>query len=109
MPCVDGEQCSLAAGRLRVLERADVVMRKLLGRVLAANPRLDPARDLLVLLGPRRPRYLSVGDVADEDVPERVLELVGDGGAPLPADEFLTLERVEGLVERGAVGAPERP
>jgi hypothetical protein len=46
-------------------------------------------------VGALRARELSVGHVADEDVPERVLVLALDRGAALPPDELLALESVE--------------
>jgi hypothetical protein len=48
-----------------------------------------------VLLAPNPTGDLAVRNVADEDVPERVLRLAGDRRAPLTPNELVTLESVE--------------
>ena len=71
---------SLPQSLRAVLERADVVVRKEIRKVLAAlGQLLDPLRGAPVLLRPLRARNLAVGDVADEDVAERELVLSADG------------------------------
>ena len=69
-----------------------------LGVVLRPAERLDPGRRALVALRSGAPGDLAVGDVADEQVPERVLVLAAHRGAPLAADELLPLERVQPLL-----------
>jgi hypothetical protein len=61
--------------------------------------RLDPSRRSEVLTHTLAPRYLAIGDVADEDVPERVLRLPGDGRSPLTPEKFLPLEGVQAVLE----------
>ncbi len=75
-------------------------MREQLRVLLRAAERLDPLGCRAVLLSAPRARDLVVGDVADEDVAERVLGLAGDGGVLLAADELLALQRVQPLLHR---------
>src|SRR5581483_7401806 len=76
--------------------------------VLAAPQRLDPLRGGEVLTGAFGTRNLAVGDVADEQVPERILVLAGDATRPLAADELLPLELVQAHDESRSVRAVER-
>ncbi len=71
-----------------------------LGPVLGTlcRQRLDPLGCAEVELGPPRARDLAVRDVADEDVPERVLHLAGHRSAPLAPDQLLALERMQHLL-----------
>src|SRR5436189_5849977 len=80
-------------------------MRQQLGSVLAAHVPLDPVRGLLVSLRPPDPGDLSVRDVPDQYMPERKLELLLYGRAPLAAHELLAFERAKSFVERGRVAA----
>src|SRR5581483_11481176 len=57
---------------------------------------------------PVRTRHLAVGDVADEQVAERVLELAGDRGRAVAADELLPLELVQAPLELALLAAGER-
>src|SRR5438552_381799 len=84
-----------APGRPPQPERLEIVVREHLGVVLRSAERLDPSRRPLVPLAPAAPRNLTVRDVAYEQVAEGVLILAANRGAPLPAHEFLPLERVE--------------
>ena len=71
-----GATCQLAvveADRACELESADVVMGKQLGRILGAHQRLDPRRLPPVPFHSHGSRNLPVRNVADENVPERVL------------------------------------
>ena len=85
-------------GRLRELERLQVVVGEHLGLLLGASERLDPRRRSLMLVRSRRTRDLAVGDIADEHVAERVLALARDRGACETLDELLALERVQQLL-----------
>lgn len=60
--------------------------------------RLDPFRRVPVLLRPFRARNHAVGDVANEQVEERVLRFLGDRGRSRPLHEPLPLERVQDLL-----------
>jgi hypothetical protein len=82
------------AGRAGQLERLQVVVSQHLRVVLSAPEPLDPARGGEVLAGALGARDLAVGDVPDEEVPERVLVLAGDAARALAADELLPLELV---------------
>ena len=88
-------------GGLRERDRLEVVMREHLDAVFraVARQRADPLRGEAVLVHAARARDLSVGDVADERVQERILGFARDGRAALAADELLPLERVQRLVE----------
>ena len=70
-----------------------------LGVLLLAAQRGHPVGHCPVLLGPRCPRDLAVGDVADEQVQEGVLALALDRRPPLAADELLACERVQALLD----------
>ena len=89
------ELTCVLAGRARELEGAEVVVGEHVGAVFGALDveGLDPSGGKAMLLRALCAGYLSVRDVADEDVPERVLRLAGHRGAPLAADELLPLER----------------
>jgi hypothetical protein len=52
-------------------------------------------------VGPLRPRDLPVGDVAHEEVAERVLDFLGDRAGALAPDELLPLEGVQEPLEVG--------
>ena len=56
-----------------------------------------------MLLGPRRPRNLSVCDVPDEQVQEGVLTLALDRRPSLATEEVLARERVQALLDRGPI------
>src|ERR1700730_9068779 len=65
------------------------------GAVVASSRGVDPRCAPPMLLGPLRARNLTVGDVADKHVAERVFDLTADRRAALPANELLALERME--------------
>src|SRR5581483_696055 len=90
------------------LEGLEVVVREHLRVVLLAAQALDPAGREAVLPRPVRTRHLAVGDVADEQVAERVLELAGDRGRAVAADELLPLELVQAPLELALLAAGER-
>jgi hypothetical protein len=92
------ELLDLAADGARVLERAHVVVREQLGRVLCAHLRLDPGGDAPMTLAARRARDLRVRDVTHQDVPERVLLLALHRRPPVATDELLPLECAQRLV-----------
>jgi hypothetical protein len=79
------------AGRLGELERLQVVVGEHLGHVLdpLARLALDPGCRGTVATCPLRPRDLAVGNVAHEQVPERVLALPFHRARPGRADELL--------------------
>ena len=79
-------------------QRLEVVVGKHLGLVLRASEGLDPRRRALVPLRPGPARDLPVGDVADQQVPERVLLVAGDRRAALTQHELLTREGVQPLL-----------
>src|SRR5262249_50699507 len=74
-----GKLCGLlgVAGGLGELERLQVVVGEQLGEILDPLPALplDPGGRRAVTTRTLRPRDLGVGDVADEQMPERVLAL----------------------------------
>jgi hypothetical protein len=84
-----------------------------LGAVLTIGAQgLDPLGREPVLLGSKGARDLSVGDVADEHMPKRVLRLGRHRRAPLPPHELLALEPMEALLDGPAlepVHGGERP
>ena len=87
-------------------ERLEVVVRDEIGRdaLVAA----DPARGEAVLLRPRGPRELRVGDVAHERVPEGKLLLARDRRRRAPAEELLPDEALQELVTSRPCRAPRR-
>src|SRR5919106_3257359 len=94
------------------LECRDVVMREQLCMVLGPSERFDPFGCQTVLLRAVGAWDLAVGDIAYEDVPERVLLLPRNGRPRFPSQELLPLERVQGLFEPvtlGPVHGGERP
>ena len=101
-----------AGGRLsrgaEQLERTQVVVGDHLGLILGPAERSDPRRGLLMLLGSLRPRDLAVRDVADEQMPERILGLPRHRRAALPTDELLALERVQPFLRDPALDLAER-
>src|SRR5205814_1253740 len=68
----------LRAGRASQLQRLEVVVGEHLRVVIWPAERVDPGGGPLVPLGAHSARDLSVGDIADEDVAERVLVLAAD-------------------------------
>ena len=93
-----GDAWKLPARGRGELERLEVVMGDRLGVVVGSPERLDPFRRRPVLVGAAGARDLRVGDVTDEQVPERVFALLAHRRAPLPADELLPLEGVQRLL-----------
>ena len=81
---------------------------------LAGDP-LDPLRRHHVLVSPRRARDLPVRHVAHQDVPERVLHVVFDGGGASAPNELLSDQFVQasqhrllrGVSHRGERAGPE--
>jgi hypothetical protein len=69
---------------------------------------LDPLGGPPVLVGPRRPQDLAVGDVADQGVPERVLGLAGHPRARSPRQELARLQPVKAGLQAGPVPAGDR-
>jgi hypothetical protein len=101
-------------GRPREVERGAVVVGHQLGVVILPPQALDPRRRAQMLLRALAARNLPVGDVANEHVTERVFDLAADRGAALAADQALSLQRVERVLERrriepGELGRAARP
>ena len=69
-----------------------------LGVIFGAAERLDPGGRAAVPLAAGRARDLTVGDVAEQDVPEGVLGLARDRGAARLLHELLPLEPEEQLL-----------
>ena len=92
----------------RELDRLDVVVGEQLGAILppVLGKGLDPARHPHVAVDAIRARKLGVDRVANEAVDEGVLRRAGDGGLPLAAQELLSPERAEEVVD--LVGLPRR-
>ena len=99
---------AVAAGGPGELERRAPVMSQHLGVVIGSAEAFDPLGDLGVLVRAVGARNLPVRDVTDERVREGDLGLIFDGGAPLPADETLALERMQ-RGRRGTLLATECP
>ena len=95
------------AGGRGELERLQVVMGEHLGQVLdpLACLALDPGGRRAVTARPLRPRDLAVGDVAHEQVPERVLALPLHRARPGGADELLAGKLVQRQLELARVAA----
>src|SRR4051794_24648886 len=70
-----GDRADVLARGTRKLECADVVVRDHLGLILCPAERFDPLRGPQMLLGSLSARDLSVRDVTDEQMLERVLGL----------------------------------
>lgn len=83
-------------------------MRKHLGVILWTPERLDPLCRPPVLLGTGRARNLTVRDVTDKQMPERVFIFTSDRGSARPLDEFLSPERVEPFFDGATIDVPER-
>ena len=62
--------------------------------IFGAPERLDPLGGMQMLARAIRSRDLSIGDVADEHVLERVLDLTFDGAAPRALHQLLLAERM---------------
>ena len=102
------------ARQRRELERARVVVRRHLGEIRRAvrGERGDPVAREPVHVGTARPRDLAVRDVADQDVREGVLLLVGHGRPRLRVNEALLRELAEPCLDvlpREACDVRERP
>ena len=97
------------AGGLGELECLQVVVGEHLGQVLdpLACLALDPGGRGAVPARPLRPRDLAVGDVADEQVPERVLALALHRARPGRADELLAGQLVQRQLELAPVAAAD--
>jgi hypothetical protein len=74
-------------------------MRDQLGVVVGASERLDPLHRGQMLLRTSSARNLPVGDLPNKHMPKRELGLAGNGGATLPKDEPLALERMQKCVD----------
>ena len=61
------------------LERSQVVVNDQLGLIVGPSECLDPLRHKPMLVGAAGTRDLAVGDVADEQMAERVLAFAGHG------------------------------
>ena len=79
------------------------MVREHLGVILGPAEPLDPLSGEPMLLGSSRTRDLAVGDISDEQVPERVFALARDRRPALATHELLALEPVQGLLGRRAV------
>ena len=83
------------------------MVRHELGLVVRPSEALDPVGCANVLLPAREARDLSVGDVAHEHVPERVLRLAPDSRPALAPQDPLAIERVQRVVVRVDRTRPE--
>src|SRR5262245_65305138 len=102
-----GERIRTSSGRPCELERFKVVVGQLLGLVLTTTELLDPGCRGEVLRGAVGARDLPVGDVANEQVAERVLAVLDDRGRALAADELPAAEVVQSPLEITAPDAGE--
>ena len=95
----------IQSGGLRELKSLSVVVREDLGVVghPVAGQALDPGGGRPVLAHPRRSGDLLVGDVSDEQVPERVLGLTLDRRVPHGTQELLPGDRPQALLHRALV------
>src|SRR5439155_1629356 len=93
----------------RQLKRLKVLMGEYLGQILhpIARLTLDPSGRRTMAAGPLRARDLAVGDVADEQVPERVLALAFHRAHPSRANELLTGKLVQGELKLALVAAAD--
>src|SRR5207253_5545787 len=96
-------------GGPRQLKRLKVVMGEYLGQILhpIARLTLDPSGRRTMAAGPLRARDLAVGDVADEQVPERVLALAFHRAHTSRANELLTGKLVQGELKLALVAAAD--
>ena len=67
--------------------------------ILGPSESFDPRGGMPVLLGVRAARELSVGDVAEQHVPERVLRVAANRRAALAPDEVPSLQRAQETVD----------
>ncbi len=72
--------------------------------VVRAAERPDPFRGDSMSLAALGPRHLRIGGVADQHVPECVLDLALDARSPLLANELALLELAQGAVDLGSRG-----
>ena len=94
-------------GRARECDRLDVVMRqqlRVIGDALAGRP-LEPHRCGSVALRLRAARDLGVRDVANEQMPERVLEVALERRPPGGANELFPRELVQPFAHNRLVEA----
>ena len=101
------KRLALCPGCARQLERSDVVVREHLGVLLGTAERLEPPRGGTMLVAPSHTGYLAVGDVADQDVTERVLVGACHRAPPRSLHEVLPLERMQHLLGFALVGAAQ--
>ena len=102
--CGERRVDSLTGGAAQ-FERILVVVRAHLSVILAATERADPVSCEPVFLGALAARDLSVRDVPDETVQERVFRLVRDQRTTRALDEVLPFERVQAHLGGAAVRA----
>lgn len=76
--------------------------------VVGPAERLDPLSRQEAFLRTLDAGYLPVGDVSDEDVPERILGFPCDPRSAFPLHELLSLEGVEALLEHSPLGSVHR-
>ena len=96
--CATRQPADVETDQTCVLEGAHVVVREKLGPVLRPHARLEPLGGPLVPLSSGRAGDLPIRDVAHEDVPERVLLIALDRGAPVTSHELLAFERAQRVV-----------
>ena len=97
-PCPLGEGGRVESGGACKLESARIVVREHLRVVIRATEPLDPLGSEPMLLRASSPRDLAVGDVAYEDMPERVLALFSDRRPTLTPHELLALEVMQAFL-----------
>src|SRR4029450_13026946 len=102
-PCREPQLVRLrrVAGGFGELGGLQVVVRENFGEVLDTLARLplDPRRGRAMAARPLGTRDLAVGDVANEQVPERVLGVAFHRARPRRANEFLEGELVQSLFD----------
>ena len=89
------EPACIVPRRPRKFERREVVVGNALRVVLGPSERFDPCGRARVFVGARSARNLAVRDVANEQMPKRILAIVCNRRSALTADELLALERVQ--------------
>ena len=102
-----GQPGRLGPGGAGERQGGPVVVGEQLGPALGpvGGQPLDPGGGPAVLVGPLGPQHLAVGDVADQGVPEGVLDLAGHPGGGRPLEELARLQAVQARLQLVAVAA----
>ena len=81
------------------------MVRERLGVFVGTAEGFDPFRGAAMLLGPIRSGNLPIGDVANEDVQERVLGVVRHRRRPRTLHEALSIQSMESRLRYTAIAA----